>query len=323
MPSCLTRAQFVVLCECQFVWYLERGLERKATTHMTKPRVGVVGAGRVGAVLAARFERAHYPVVGISARSQTSLARAQALVPQVAISNPEQIVRSADVVVLAVPDGVLNHVVEEISPVVRAGQVVFHVSGRHGRSVLAPLETQGVITMALHPAMTFTGTELDVERACAFGVTAPAEAHALAESIVVALGGTVVEIAETDRIAYHAALAHGSNHVTTVINQALDTLRHVGASEPAAVLRPLVEAAVSNTLALGDQALTGPVLRGDVDTVEAHLAAFDDPETRATYFALARATSGRAQRMGALDEAAGAKLDSVLTQRSIEMEAGR
>lgn len=291
---------------------------------MTKPRVGVVGAGRVGAVLAARFERAGYPIAGVSARSDASLERVRSLLPSAGILHPDEIVRAADIVVLAVPDQQIAPVVDQIASLVRAGQVVFHVSGRHGRSVLAPLEMQGVVTLALHPAMTFTGTEIDIDRLCAFGVTAPAESADFAASLVTALGGTVVEIAESDRIAYHAALAHGSNHVTTVINQALDTLRSVGAQDPAALLRPLVEAAVSNTLTLGDRALTGPVVRGDASTLDAHLVAFDDAEVRETYRALAHATVGRASRMGAINDSTVAHLEQVLIpSRLLEVEAGR
>lgn len=269
---------------------------------MKQPRVGVVGAGRVGTVLAARFLRAGHPVVGVSARSAVSRTRAAALIPTVPIASPAEIAADCDILVLAVPDDELSQVVNGLATDVRPGQIVFHTSGRHGLAVLASMAERGAVVLALHPAMTFTGTELDIDRECVFGVTAAARHRDIAETIVSTLRGTPVVLDEADRSGYHAALAHGANHLTTVVNQAMDMLRNVGVEDPAALLRPLLEAALDNTLSFGDDALTGPVVRGDVETVRAHLAAIKDHETAASYAQLARSTADRAVRAGRLAE---------------------
>lgn len=279
---------------------------------MIKPRVGVVGAGRVGTVLAARFSRADYPIAGVSARSDVSRTRVRSLLPHVGIADPISVVRASDILVLAVPDDVLADVVMELAPYVRHGQLVFHVSGRHGRAVLEPLARAGVTTMAIHPAMTFTGTELDVDRSCVYGVTALDRDQDSVETIISALGGSSIQIAEEARIAYHAALAHGSNHLTTVVNQAMDLLRSIGAEDPGAVLRPLLNAALDNTLSFGDLALTGPVVRGDVDTVRGHLDAIDDASINASYRALAEATTDRAESFGTLNSEVAHELREVI-----------
>lgn len=268
---------------------------------MTHPRVGVVGAGRVGAVLAARLQRAGHDIVAVSGRSTASQLRVQTLLPDVPLLDRAEVVRRAEIIVLAVPDDALADVALELAPLVGPGRLVAHTSGRHGLEVLAPLAQAGAHTIAMHPAMTFTGTEVDLDRGCVFGVTALPADRDVAETLVAELGGTVMWVDEADRATYHASLAHGANHLTTIVTQAMDLLREIGAEDPAAVLRPLLSAALDNTLAYGDAALTGPVARGDVDTVRAHMANLADPSTRRTYAALATATADRAETTGRID----------------------
>jgi predicted short-subunit dehydrogenase-like oxidoreductase (DUF2520 family) len=117
----------------------------------------------------------------------------------------------------------------------------------------------------------------------------------MAERLVGDLGGTVMWVDESRRTLYHAGLAHGANHLVTLVTQALELLEAAGADDPAATLRPLLSAALDNALAEGDSALTGPIVRGDVNTVRDHLAeiAASAPETLPSYVALARATLDR------------------------------
>ena len=93
-----------------------------------------------------------------------------------------------------------------------------------------------------------------------------------AEQVVGELGGDVMWVAEEHRSLYHAGLAHGANHLVTLVSQAMELLSRAGADDPAAILRPLLEASLDNALTDGDAALTGPIVRGDVNTVRAHLA---------------------------------------------------
>ena len=96
-----------------------------------------------------------------------------------------------------------------------------------------------------------------------------------------ALGAQVQWVAEEQRAHYHAGLVHGANHLTTLLAQALAVLREAGVADPAATLRPLLTATLDNTLRSGHHALTGPIARGDVDTVAAHLAVLREPHRRA------------------------------------------
>lgn len=262
-------------------------------------RVGVIGAGRVGAVLAAALRRQGHVIVAAAGESDASKARAAALLPGVPMAKPTAVARSCDVLLLTVPDDMLDNVVTQLaaSGALSPGQVVVHTSGSHGLRVLDPAARLGARPVALHPAMTFTGTARDLDRLgdCVFGVTAGPDERAWAEGVVSELGGSVMWVAEELRGVYHAGLAHGANHLVTLVSQAMELLGAAGADDPASILRPLLEAALDNALAEGDSALTGPIVRGDVNTVRAHLheIARTAPDTLPSYVTLARATLDR------------------------------
>ena len=281
-------------------------------------RVGVIGAGRVGAVLAAALRAAGHEVVAASGSSGATRMRLSTLLPDLSPQPPVVVARAAGLLLLTVPDDALGDLVEHLAAAgaVRPGQVVVHTSGRHGTGVLGPAAEKGALTIALHPAMTFTGTDLDLERlpGCVLGLTAGPVGRAVGEQLAADLGARVVHVAEEQRTRYHAALAHGANHLATLVVQSVDLLRTAGSEDPAAVLRPLLQAALDNGLAYGDAALTGPVVRGDVRTVAAHLDALQDaePGTRAAYRAMAAATAHRAEADGRLSSERAEAIDELL-----------
>jgi predicted short-subunit dehydrogenase-like oxidoreductase (DUF2520 family) len=205
-----------------------------------------------------------------------------------------------------VPDDALPGLVSGLAETgaVRPGQLLVHTSGRYGVGVLEPAMRAGALPLALHPAMTFTGTSVDVQRlaGCSFGVTAPYELRMAAEALVIEMGGEPEWIEESARPLYHAGLAIGSNHLVTLVAQSIELLRASGVSEPGRMLGPLLGAALDNALRSGDAALTGPVARGDAGTVAAHLVELrkHSPQAVASYLAMARATADRALANGML-----------------------
>jgi predicted short-subunit dehydrogenase-like oxidoreductase (DUF2520 family) len=281
-------------------------------------RIGVVGAGRVGAVLSAAFRAAGHDIVAAAGESSASRGRIAALLPGVLRAKPTDVARASDLLLLTVPDDMLENVVTTLvgAGAIREGQVVCHTSGRHGLAVLASATEIGARPIAMHPAMTFTGTERDLDRlhGCVFGVTAGADERALAQSLVADLGGNPVWVPEDKRTLYHAGLAHGANHLVTLVSQAMELLAASGADDPAATLRPLLNAALDNALESGDAALTGPIVRGDVRTVQAHLddIAVTAPATIPSYVAMAKATADRAVLDGRLLPIRAHKLVSIL-----------
>ncbi|MBV9169088.1 MAG: DUF2520 domain-containing protein, partial [Chloroflexi bacterium] len=246
------------------------------TTHAPVPlRIGVIGAGRVGAVLGAALPRVGHDVVAASAVSAESRRRVDRLLPGVPILAPDEVVSAADLVLIAVPDDALRPLVAGLAAtgVWRDGKLVAHTSGAHGIGVLDPAAARGVLPLALHPVMTFVGRDEDLDRVAgaAFGVTAPVELRAVAEALVVEIGGEPIWVPERARPMYHAALTLGANHLVTLVTDAADLLKNAGVDHPARLLSPLLSAALDNALRLGDAALTGPVSRGDSATVATHL----------------------------------------------------
>ena len=293
--------------------------------------VGVVGAGRVGAVLGSALRAAGHPVVAVSAVSEASRERADMLLPGVPVLDIPEVVRRAELVLLAVPDDALAPLVAGLAATGawQAGQLVVHTAGRYGTAVLDPARAAGAIPLAIHPAMTFTGTSLDLHRleGCPFAVTAPAVVLPIAQALVVEIGGEPVVVAEQARGLYHAGLAHGANHLVVLVAQASAALAAAGVEDPGRMLRPLLEAALDGALraqsregglgAIG--ALTGPVRRGDAGTVAEHVdllrglaGATGAVDVVEGYRALARAATVRAVAAGLLDEAAAQRLLDVL-----------
>lgn len=280
--------------------------------------IGVIGAGRVGPVLANALRAAGHTVVGVTATSAPSADRVEALLPNVAVLPADEVARRAEVVLLTVPDREIAPVTEGLARlgVWQPGQLLIHTSGVHGLEVLEPARQAGAIPLAIHPVMTFTGTSLDLARlvGAPFAVTAPAPVLPIAQALVVELGGEPFVIAPPDRATYHAALTHGANHLVTLVAQAAEALEAAGIDAPGTVLGPLLHAALEGVLADGERSLTGPISRGDVATVRAHLVALAQlPDVAATYRHLAATTARRAQQRGLLSDAVAAEI-IVLTE---------
>jgi predicted short-subunit dehydrogenase-like oxidoreductase (DUF2520 family) len=288
------------------------------TPRPARLRVGVVGVGRVGSALGAALARAGHEVVAASGVSAQSRARADRMLPGVPVLAVDETVAAADFVLLAVPDDVLRPLVAGLADTGawRTGQLVAHTSGAQGIGVLDPAAARGVLALALHPVMTFTGRPEDLDRldGATFGVTAPDELRPVAELLVVEMGGEPVWVPEPARALYHASLTIASNHLVTLVNDALDVLGGAGVAEPARLAAPLLSASLDNVLRLGDAALTGPVSRGDVATVRTHLdtLARSAPDVVAPYRAMARRTAERARAAGRLSDAQVGELLAVL-----------
>ena len=279
-------------------------------------KVGIISGGRVGTALGMALERADHVVVACSAISSASRRLTERRLPDTLVLPVPDVADAAELLLLAVPDSELPGLVSGLAATgaVRRGAIVAHTSGANGVSVLAPLAVQGCIPLAIHPVMTFTGADEDVARladAC-FGITAADETgYAIAQSLVLEMGGEPFGVPEHARTLYHAALAHGSNHIVTLIADAVDALRAAlsghellgqelvddapgGLAER--VIGPLARAALENTLQRGHSALTGPVARGDAAAVAAHLAALNevDPQLAQAYCADSLRTAQRA-----------------------------
>ncbi len=285
--------------------------------------IGIIGCGKVGATIGVAWRQAGHAIIGVSATSAGSLERAEDMLPGVPVLPPDDIAERAELLLLAVPDDAIEPLVTGLSKLgrIHSGQILIHCAGRHGIDVLEAGTRLGALPIALHPSLSFTGTGVDLPRLrrSTVAVTAPAPIRPVGEALVVEMGAEPIEIAEADRPLYHAAITHASNHSITIISEAMEMLAEVGVEDASRVLSALVDASVSNTLQNGSKALTGPVSRGDLGTIEVHLAALSEyslsvssPAARDSYRALARSTTAKALSLGRITEAQAQELLSRL-----------
>lgn len=226
--------------------------------------IGIIGAGKVGPVLGAALAGAGHAIVGISAVSEQSRDRAEVMLPGVPILEVPAVVERSELVILAVPESELEPLVAGLAATNtwRPGQLVLHTVAGLGISVLAPALAAGAIPLAVHPAMAFTGTSIDLARLreafCA--VTAPTPVQPIGQALVVELGAEPVLVAEGDRAAYAEAIDTATSFSAAIVAQAVALLDGIGVDSPGAVLAGVVRSSVENALA----ASTGrePILGG-------------------------------------------------------------
>lgn len=215
--------------------------------------IGIIGAGRVGPVFGAALAGAGHAIVGISAVSAASKDRAEAILPGVPILEIPEIIERSELVILAVPECELESLVAGLAATGawQPGQLVMHTAPSYGTKILAPAMALGVIPIAIHPAMAFTGTSIDLVRLresyCA--VTAPGPVQPIGQALVVEMGAEPVLIEEKDRAAYAEAIETATSFSTAIVSQATALLSGIGVDSPGTVLGPLVRSAVENALA--------------------------------------------------------------------------
>lgn len=284
--------------------------------------VGVIGMGHVGPVIASALRAAGHSIVAASASSDASRERADAMLPGVPVEDVPVVVERSEVVVLAVPDDQIRPLVTGLarSGAWQTGQIVIHLSGAHGVSVLDGAASQGAIPLAIHPAMTFTGTSVDVRRlvGAPFAVTGAAPFLPIAQALVVEMGGEPVVVDEERRPLYHAGLTHGANSIAGIANQTMRILGVAGVEDPARYARPLLEAALDRALTEGVAGISGPVPRADAGTVAAHVRALGASAGLRgeldTYVSMTRALVALLQDARLLDERRATELLAALLQ---------
>lgn len=212
--------------------------------------VGIIGAGRVGPVIGAALGGAGHAVVGITSGSDDE--RASAVLPGVPVLDALEVVRRAELVILAVPTDQLASLVAGIAEVGgwQIGQLVLHTDPGHGTDVLRPAAERGAIPLAVHPAITFTGTSIDLRQLHAgfAAVTAPAAVLPIAQALAVEMGCEPIVIAEGDRGAYADAIQTATEFSRSIIGQSTARLREIGVENPGGFLSALVQSTVERAL---------------------------------------------------------------------------
>lgn len=212
--------------------------------------VGVIGAGRVGPVIAAALAGAGHALIGITAGSDPD--RVEAVLPGIPVLTADEVVRRSELVILAVPHDDLPGLVAGLAELGawQIGQLVLHTDPGHGIEVLAPAVARGAIPLAVHPAISFTGTSIDVRQlhGAYAAVTAPAAVQPIAQALAVELGCEPIVIPEEHRAAYGEAIATATEFSASIVRQAAVLLAQSGVEEPGRYLSALVHSTVDRAL---------------------------------------------------------------------------
>jgi predicted short-subunit dehydrogenase-like oxidoreductase (DUF2520 family) len=286
------------------------------------PSVFVMGAGVVGTALAARLVRAGLPVTGLHGRQRELTDAARAISGVVATSDEiPEILSQSDVIIISVRDERVPEVAERLvrEKRLRREQILLHTSGAYpARTILAPAVGHVRAVGTLHPLVSFADARVAVEglREVAFGIEGDELARATAKKIVRALGARAVILDAENLPLYHAGAVMASNYVVALADVAQSLLMKAGvpADQALPVLIPLLNSVVQNLAHVGlPGALTGPVERGDVSSVERHLKTLQAraPEMLELYKLVGRDVLRLAKEKSDMDAAQAAKLEAL------------
>jgi len=243
--------------------------------------IAIIGAGKLGTALGYSLSKKGYRVKALSCRSLSSVKESHRIIGEgKAFTDNIQTAKEGEVLLLCVPDGKIEKVVQELAQGALRWRekYVFHCSGLLPSEVLKPLKAKGALTASLHPVQSFSQKEGELEKfkGVYFGLEGDNKALDLARQIVSLLGGYSLFIRGQDKALYHAACSMASNFFIVLLDVALSLLKSIGLEEGQAfeTLMPLVQGTLHNVKEFNiENSLTGPVIRGDQESVERHLDA--------------------------------------------------
>ncbi len=257
------------------------------------PVIGIVGAGAVGTALGVALTRAGWPVHAVASRDPGRRERFHALVDgSRTYAEGQAVVEEVELIILAVPDDAVASVAAGLR--MYGGQAMVHTSGALDADVLAPAMAAGTQIGAFHPLVAFADTERAVEalKGATIAIEGDDQLAGLLAEMAEALGAHPVRLAPGSKAAYHAAAVLAAGGFVALLDAIAELGRVAGLDEAGAlaIYGPLIEGTLGNARALGVRAaLTGPIARGDVGTLDAHLAALERhaPDVLALYRAVA------------------------------------
>ena len=282
-----------------------------------RPTIGFIGAGRTATALALGLSRCGYDVVAVASRSHASALELASRLPGChAADEAQEVVERAGCVFITTPDEAIRSVVHALRW--RPGVAVLHCSGALSRDQLASAAAAGAQTGCLHPLQSFAARAGVADlRGVYFAVEAEAALNETLRAMVEALGGHIIALRAEDRALYHASAVLASNYVVTLLSLSAGLWQTFGHERDTALqaLLPLLRGVVTNLESAGlPDALTGPIARGDVESVRRHVNALLEmaPEALAVYKALGLETLPLALAKGGLDDASCEALRTLL-----------
>jgi predicted short-subunit dehydrogenase-like oxidoreductase (DUF2520 family) len=288
-----------------------------------KPSFAIVGCGKVGTAVAKYLNESGYPAAGLAC---LTLASARKLADRVGTDRvsvaPWEITITADIVFITTPDDRIERVCKTIATNggFKKDAVVLHCSGALPSTILSSARACGATVGSLHPLQSFASTTFDRNPFTGIitDVEGDAAAVALAQQIATDLGARSLPIKTDAKTLFHASAVVASNYLVSVLDLAFAFMGEAGVSRKKAwgVLKPLVDGTLSNVGKVGiPDALTGPIARGDVETVTCHIRAIEEktPALLSLYKTLGQHTITVALAKGSLEENAAATLKKILS----------
>lgn len=215
-------------------------------------KIAIIGAGKVGPVLAMALAGAGHQIIAITATGDTERERVDALLPGVPVMPTDEAIAGAELVIFAVPTTELPAIVQGLTATSswQPGQIVMHTSAEHGYAVFAPAMSSGVIPIAFHPAMVFTGTSLDIARMqeATIAVTAPTPVLPIAQALAVEMGAEPVIVAEADRAAYADACEALTQLTASLAKQTIASLQELGLEHTRRTVGTLARASLDEAI---------------------------------------------------------------------------
>jgi predicted short-subunit dehydrogenase-like oxidoreductase (DUF2520 family) len=282
--------------------------------------VGFIGAGTVGTALAVRLRQKGYDVTAVASRTRASAERLAGMVDGCRVhENGQAVADAAEMVFVTTPDGVIPQIAAEVRW--REGQSVAHCSGADSLDILIPAAKRGALAGGFHPLQTFASIAHAIENIPGSTFALEAEEPLLGglKEMSVALEGRWIELKPGDKVLYHAAAVFACNYLVTLVKLATDLWETFGVSgrEATEALLPLLRGTTNNLQNVGlPNCLTGPIARGDLGTIQKHLAALgaSAPHLLPAYRELGRQTIPIALAKGKIDEEQANQLEVLLSQ---------
>lgn len=230
-------------------------------------QVGIIGSEVAGVAIAQALQEAGHLVVARSSEDLDLEERIEIVFPSAKQVSEKEVCEEVDLVLLAVAPEQLNKVAEDFAErkLWRGGQLVVHTAYQFGHEVLNPATMQGVIPLAISPAMRFTGTSIDLARfkESYFAISAPPVALPIAEALVIEMGAEPIVVLDNNRNAFAEAITVASNFSAMIVNQAIGLLEQAGVANPASVIAPVVRSAVDQALSRGHKQIDPEDLIGE------------------------------------------------------------
>jgi predicted short-subunit dehydrogenase-like oxidoreductase (DUF2520 family) len=285
-----------------------------------RPYTGIIGGGAVGTALGLALTRAGWPVQAVASRDAGRRARFATLVDGArAFAEPQALIEEVELIILAVPDDAIAPLAAGLR--MYGGQAMVHTSGALGAEVLAPAMAAGTQIGAFHPLVAFADTERAVAdlRGATVAIEGDDQLATLLAEMAEAIGATAVRLAPGSKAAYHAAAVLAAGGFVALLDAIAELGRVAGLDEAGslAIYGPLIEGTLDNARGLGIRAaLTGPMTRGDVGTLRAHLAVLAEhaPGVLPLYVAAAEREIALADARGALAGDAAAAMREALRE---------